>query len=167
VYLLVTEDTLEERLLDTLAAKQELASAALDIDSDTDEVQLQSGMEELRRRLEKLLGRQPDAPIDVSSQQAVEDQTRRIAQHREQVAAAGGQLVDAALQLVGALVGGDQRVEPDGGLVQKLRAGLSEAIERDESGRPRLQITLPDDAALGRFAESLARLLVTRQAPTG
>ena len=162
VYLLVTEETLEERLLDTLAAKQELACAALDIESDTDEVHLQSGMDELRRRLEKLLGRQPDAPIDVSAQQAVEDQTQRIAHQREQVAAAGGQLVDAALQMVGALVGGEQQPEPDGELVQKLRNGLAETVDRDESGRPRLQITLPDDGALGRFAESLARLLVTK-----
>lgn len=160
VYLLVTEDTLEERLLDTLAAKQELASAALDIDSDTDEVQLQSGMEELRRRLEKLLGRQPDAPIDVSQQQSTQADSQRIAQQRALVAAAGGQLVDAALQLVGALVAGDGRPAPDGAMVEKLRRGLAETVERDESGRPRLQITLPDEGALGRFAESLARLLV-------
>jgi len=162
VYLLVTEDTLEERLLDTLAAKQELATAALDINSDTDEVQLNSGIDELRRRLEKLLGKQPDAPIDVSLQQAAEAELQRLGRQREQVAAAGGQLVDAALQLVGALVGGDQRPAPDRMLVRKLRDGLAETVQRDASGRPQLQITLPDDGALARFAESLAQLLVTR-----
>lgn len=162
VYLLVTEDTLEERLLDTLAAKQELATAALDINSDTDEVQLNSGIDELRRRLEKLLGKQPDAPIDVSAQQATEAELQRLNRQREQVAAAGGQLVDAALQLVGALVAGQQRPAPDDALVRKLRDGLAETAQRDAAGRPQLQITLPDDGALTRFAESLAQLLVTR-----
>lgn len=162
VYLLVTEDTLEERLLDTLAAKQELATAALDINSEIDEVQLESGMDELRRRLEKLLGRQPDAPIDTSLQHATEAEIQRLAERRSHVAAAGGQLVDAALQLVGALIGGEGRPAPDGALVQKLHSGLTETVERDEAGRPRLQITLPDDGALGRFAESLARLLVAQ-----
>jgi hypothetical protein len=47
-------------------------------------------------------------------------------------------------------------------VVSRLRDGLAETIERDGDGRPRLQITLPDDHALSRFAESLARLLVTK-----
>lgn len=162
VYLLVTEDTLEERLLNTLAAKQELANAALDVDSDIDKVQLESGMEELRRRLEKLLGEKPDAPVDRSLQDRAEETSRRISERREKVAAAGGQLVDAALQLVGELIAGEDRPAPDPETVTRLRDGLSETIERDASGRPRLQITLPDDQALGRFAESLARLLVAR-----
>ena len=45
VYVLVTEGTLEEKLLATLSAKHELAQAALDVDSDVDAVELVSGME--------------------------------------------------------------------------------------------------------------------------
>ena len=59
VYLLVTEDTIEERLLGTLSAKHDLALAALDVESDVSEVELHSGMEELKRRLERLLGEKP------------------------------------------------------------------------------------------------------------
>ncbi|MEO7319660.1 MAG: DEAD/DEAH box helicase, partial [Chthoniobacteraceae bacterium] len=55
VYLLVTEQTIEEGLLATLGAKHELANAALDPDSDLNEVELHSGTEELKRRLEVLL----------------------------------------------------------------------------------------------------------------
>ncbi len=55
-FLLVTEQTLEESLLTTLSAKKELSLAALDVDSDIDEVSLVSGAEELRSRLEILLG---------------------------------------------------------------------------------------------------------------
>jgi superfamily II DNA/RNA helicase len=162
VYLLVTEETMEERLLDTLAMKQDLALAALDPESNVSEVQIKSGMEELRRRLERLIGEQPDAPIDRSREDQVVEQARRVAERREKVAAAGGQLVGAALQLVGELIASQDRPAPDPQTVDRLRAGLSDSIERDESGRPQLKITLADDAALGQFAETLARLLVAK-----
>ena len=38
VFVLVTEDTMEEKLLTTLSAKHELALAALDVDSEVDAV---------------------------------------------------------------------------------------------------------------------------------
>ena len=63
VYLLVTEQTLEERLLGTLAAKQDLALAALDPDATAKQVNFASGMDELKRRLEVLLGKAPPAPV--------------------------------------------------------------------------------------------------------
>jgi hypothetical protein len=44
-----------------------LALAALDVDSDIDEVSLVSGAEELRNRLEILLGAKPQAPGDAAS----------------------------------------------------------------------------------------------------
>ncbi len=43
VFVLVTEETIEENLLATLSAKHELALAALDVDSDLDEVEMVSG----------------------------------------------------------------------------------------------------------------------------
>ncbi len=55
VYKLITEDTLEERLLDTLAAKQDLALAALDFNSDVQEVLTGTSAEALQRRLALLL----------------------------------------------------------------------------------------------------------------
>src|SRR6185436_11290641 len=56
VYILVTEGTLEESLLTTLSAKHELALAVLDPNSEATAVDLESGIEELKRRLEVLLG---------------------------------------------------------------------------------------------------------------
>ena len=64
VYLLVTEETIEEKLLATLSAKHDLALAALDMESDVREVALASGIEELKRRLEVLLGAKPHAAVD-------------------------------------------------------------------------------------------------------
>ncbi len=66
IYMLVTEDTIEERMLGTLSAKHDLALAALDVDSNVSEVELRSGMEGLKRRLEQLLGEKPATPIDAS-----------------------------------------------------------------------------------------------------
>lgn len=56
VYLFVTEGTIEENLLRTLCAKHELAMAALDMTSDVKAISLESNMDELKRRLEQLLG---------------------------------------------------------------------------------------------------------------
>jgi hypothetical protein len=47
-------------------------------------------------------------------------------------------------------------------MVDRPREGLNESPDRDEAGRPQLKITLPDDAALGQFAETLARLLIAK-----
>src|SRR5436190_13594413 len=56
VYLLVTEATIEENLLQTLSAKKDLALAALDPGASVDTVDMLSGMDELKGRLEILLG---------------------------------------------------------------------------------------------------------------
>jgi superfamily II DNA/RNA helicase len=72
VYILVTEATLEENLLTTLGAKRDLALAALDAESQVDTVSMVSGAEELRSRLEVLLGAKPEANIDVSQKREEE-----------------------------------------------------------------------------------------------
>ncbi|MCA8995390.1 MAG: DEAD/DEAH box helicase [Planctomycetaceae bacterium] len=162
VYLLVTEDTLEEKLLDTLSAKQDLASAAIDMESDVDEVAMVSGIEELRRRLEKMFGPTEDAPTDMSLQDRVEEETRVIAEKREKVAAAGGQLIGAAFEMVAGLISTQGSPAPDPEMVNRLRQGLNDSVERDESGRPQLRITLPDDNSLQQFAQTLAQLLITK-----
>ena len=161
VYLLVTEETIEERLLGTLSAKHDLALAALDVDSDVSEVELRSGMDELKRRLEQLLGQQPAAPIDTSQQQAVESEAREIAARRDRVAAAGGELFGAAMKLVGELVDNGNAPDPD--TVNLVRAGLDDCAERDPDGRLQVRLTLPDGDALNGLATTLAKLLVSKQ----
>src|SRR5271156_1828710 len=91
VFVLVTEGTIEESLLATIAAKKDLALAALDVESEVEEVQLQSGLQELKNRLEILLGSKPEAPIDETAKQASHEATRELSvEHRQRVAAAGG-----------------------------------------------------------------------------
>ena len=159
IYNFVSEGTIEEQLLDTLASKQELADASLNFDSDVAAVAVSSGGDDLRRRLEKLIGPLHAAPVDESQKHRVEQQAEALAQRREKVGEATGQLVTAALGLAGQLLETDPQAKPVSAIVDLLTKQLSEAVETDESGRPQLKITLPDPSALRGLAETLAKLL--------
>lgn len=161
VYLLVTEETIEEKLLATLSAKHDLALAALDVDSDVREVTFESGMEELRRRLELLLGAKPDAPLDDSEKRRQEAEAERLAR-RSRMAEAGGQLLAAAFTFLGEMLPWREPTEATTRLANELKARFDECLERDEQERPRLTVTLPDEAALEKLARSLAVLLDAR-----
>ena len=158
VHILVTEDTIEESLLGTLSAKKELALAALDIGSTQDEVALESGIEELKRRLELLIGAKPDAPVDevsrAEAERASEDRRRRLA-------LSGGQMLTSVLGFLENILPHPAAV-PDGAqaqsaLEEQVAAGLNECVTRDAEGRPTLQLTLPDDESLRALAASFAR----------
>ncbi|MFQ5733537.1 MAG: DEAD/DEAH box helicase [Planctomycetaceae bacterium] len=159
VFVLVTEDTIEENLLATLSAKKELSLAALDADSDVTEVEFRSGMEELRRRLEVLLGAKPEAAVDESRQQQVQREAARLAERREGVAAAGGELLGAAFKFLDQLVEPPRGFEPDNRVASHLRNQLAQCSEEDADGRQRLTVTLPDRGALDDLAKTMARLL--------
>ncbi|HLJ09791.1 MAG TPA: DEAD/DEAH box helicase [Planctomycetaceae bacterium] len=161
VFVLVTEGTIEDNLLATLAAKKELALAALDSESEVDSVDLATGMDELKSRLEILLGAKPEAPLDETVKQATQQATREHAgENRERVAAAGGELLGAAFKFLGELVGQQAPAAPPSEpLVQNLRQGLGACVEDDPTGKPRLTITLPDRSALDNLAQALAKLL--------
>lgn len=164
VYVLVTEGTIEENLLTTIAAKRDLALAALDAESDVDAVDVASGMQELKGRLEVLLGARPEAPIDQSVERQEVATAAKIADsQRERVAAAGGELLGAAFKLLGELVEQTPTAAPPADLVGSLRQGLGACVEDDPAGKPRLSITLPDRGALDQLAQTLARLLVASQ----
>lgn len=161
VYVLVTEDTIEERLLGVLSAKHDLALAALDVGSDVTEVELKGGMEELKRKLERLLGNTRATPVDVSQQRLVEAEARKLTERRERVAAVGGELLGAAIGLVSELVATTET--PDPAVVDQVRAGLDGCVERTEAGKVELRMTLESEEQLQRLASSLARLMVPPQ----
>ncbi|MEL7338607.1 MAG: helicase-related protein, partial [Planctomycetota bacterium] len=157
IYNLVTTGTIEESLLDTLNQKQELADASIDLDSRINAVAVGSGGDDLKRRLEKLIGPLAAAPVDESQAAAVEQQALQLTQRREAVSAATGQLVSAAINLAGRLAGDGS--PPPTEKVETLQQQLSESMEVDEQGRSQIRITLNDQDSLKSLAESLARLL--------
>ncbi len=157
-FLLVTEETLEEKLLGTLSAKHELALAALDPDSKVKTVDLASGMEELKRRMEVLLGTRPDGAIDESEKAAVEREAERLAL-KERVASAGGQLLGAAFAFIGEMLPKKEETEETLQMAETLKGRLSECLEKDEKGQLKMTITLPDESLLNNLAKSLAQIL--------
>ena len=158
VFILVTEETIEESLLQTLAAKHELALAALDADSHVDAVDLVGGMEELKRRLEVLLGAKPEAPVDETERARQEREAEQLAR-REKVAAAGGQLLTAAFTFLGEMLPQREPTDASAEAAERIKRGLAECLEEDETGTMKLTVTLPDASALDDLARSLARLL--------
>ena len=158
VFIMVTEDTLEESLLGTLAAKHELALAVLDPDAQTADVDLSSGMEELKRRLEVLLGTKPDAPPDESLRMQVEKETEILAR-KERVANAGGQLIGAAFAFIGEMFAGTDASDQTIQMAETFKTRLSEGLEKGEDGKLTMKISFPDEGALDNLAKSLARMV--------
>lgn len=162
VYILVTEDTLEEQLLTTIGQKKELAMAALDYESEINEVNLQSGMEQLKARLEILLGAIPEGHLDESLKREKEAEASRLIVRREKMADAGGQLLTAAFGFLSQMLP-DTGTAPSTDTVTQLRRQLTEAAETDDKGQKSLKINLPSEESLTQFAEALAKLLAFRQ----
>jgi superfamily II DNA or RNA helicase len=162
VFLLVTVETLEENLLTTLSAKHELSLAVLDPDANTTQVDMSTGMEELKRRLEILLGAKPEAAEDESMKEQMEREAAALAK-REKVAAAGGQLVGAAFAFIGEIFSGAQETEKMAALTDAFRAKLNECLERGEDGSLKMMITLPDESFVNSMAQSLARMAAAGQ----
>ncbi len=158
VYLLVTENTLEENLLGTLSAKHELSQAVLDPDSDTSQVDMATGMEELKRRLEILLGEKPDAAEDESMREQVELEAETLVK-KEKVAVAGGKLVGAAFAFIGEMFASSEESEEMGKLAGAFKSKLSDCMEKADDGSLKMTISLPDETFLDNMARSLAQIV--------
>ncbi len=165
VYILVTEATIEEGMLSTLSAKQTLALAALDPDSTVKEVSLTGSIDELKRRLEVLIGEKPAAPIDETGAREVRAQAKA---RSETVARAGGEMLGAAFRFIGELLGeaggpqsapGSQTATSAGNQMrERMKALLSECMERTDDGGWRMSVKFADASALDSVADVLARL---------
>jgi superfamily II DNA/RNA helicase len=164
VYVLVTEDTSEENLLSTIAAKRDLALAALDAESEVERVDLASGIEDLKAKLEVLLGAKPEAAVDESQKAESAETAHLLVAHRERLAAAGGELVGAAFNFLGQLLGPNHAPPAPAALVANLRSNLDSCVEHDANGKPRLTITLPDKSALDGLAQTLAKFMALSEA---
>ena len=136
---------------------------------DVEQVDLASGMEELKGRLEVLLGAKPEGAARRNGARPPARRARgtRGETHRERVAAAGGELLGAAFKFLGELVSQQQAAPPPETLVANLRGSLDACVEDDGDGKPRLTVTLPDRAALDNLAQTLAKLLAVAEAGKG
>ncbi|MEI6128343.1 MAG: helicase-related protein, partial [Pseudomonadota bacterium] len=157
VFLLVTENTLEENLLTTLSQKQELALAALDPDTTTNQVDLGGGIEEMKRRLELLLGAKPEASPDESMKAEAEREAEALAK-KQRVSLAGGQLISAAFSFIGEMFSGKDETQEEIQLAGAFKKQFSGCFKKDDCGNLALTITLPGEEALDSIARTLARI---------
>lgn len=157
VYILVTEETLEENLLSTLSAKNELALSVLDPDAEASAVDLSTGIDELKRRMEVLLGAKPEAPLDESQRDQVKKEAEALVR-RERIETAGGQLLGAAFAFIGEMFSGGNETEQTARLAKRFKQRLSEGLEKSEDGKLRMTIAFPDESALDNIAKSLAQM---------
>ncbi len=161
VYLLVTENTLEENLLATLSVKHELSLAVLDSESKVDSMDLHTGMEELKRKLEILLGQKPDASTDESMKARVEDEAIVLAK-KKKIAKAGGQLVGAAFAFIGEMFSKTEQPEKTDALAAMFKTQLFDCLEKNDHGGFEMTISIPDESVLDTMAQSLAKMVGAR-----
>jgi hypothetical protein len=144
-------------MLTTLSAKQDLALAVLDPSSEKTEVALTGNIDELKRKLEVLIGLKPPAPVDESERLRVGAEAWK--QRRESVALAGGELLAAAFAFVRQAMAG---AEGGGGAAESssspeaLKKILSECMEKTEDGGWRMTVRFRDDSAVEAMAGVLA-----------
>lgn len=157
VYILVTEDTIEEGMLGTLAAKKEVALASLDMNSKINEVDMASGAEALKRRLEILLGRPEDAPLDLSELEKKKQQAEKVAR-KEKVAAAAGDLFTSAFNLLCEIMPQQDSKERHEQKKDAIKKHLQNCLEKDEQGQLTLKLKLPSQSSLDNISAALAKL---------
>ena len=145
-------------MLATLSAKHELSLAVLDPESETTDVNMAAGIEELKRRLEILLGTKPEPAEDESMRSAVEKEAHKLARKRK-IAAAGGQLVGAAFAFIGEMFSEQEESDKVTRLTGAFKEKLSECFEKTEDGKLEMTISLPDEAFLDNMARSLAHMV--------
>jgi superfamily II DNA or RNA helicase len=177
VFILVTERTIEEDMLKTLSTKHDLALAALDIGSDVSEVMMKSGVEDLKRRLEVLLGSKSAAPVDMSkkilavtgeeqsdNKQTGEQKESNSQQSQEKITQAGNDVVDALFKFAGTLMNTftDQQKTPllDRTVQDKVLPEIQQAVsnsiklETTNDGKTHLSFTLPERPVLESLVQN-------------
>jgi hypothetical protein len=158
VFALVTDDTIEANMLRTLSAKHDLALAALSPDATVDRVGIASNLEELKSKLEVLLGARPEAPLETGELARTRETTDRRGQHRAQTA--GGALIGAVFELLGPVAPDpdvDTRVIDEVG--SQIARGLEACLAVDDQGTRKLTVELPTAVAIDAVARSLARFM--------
>jgi superfamily II DNA/RNA helicase len=153
VYVLVTEQTLEESLLATLSSKRDLALAALDPDSQATDVDVRTQTDDIKAKLEVLLGAKPASPVDETAKSAALSATADRSDE------AGGAFLRAALDLLGPGDDGS-RADTRPAIAEAIRSALDAKVVQDDQGRPRLSLAMPSREALAGLLRGVAGLLV-------
>ncbi|HEX4453630.1 MAG TPA: DEAD/DEAH box helicase, partial [Kofleriaceae bacterium] len=154
VFVLVTEQTLEENLLTTLSSKRELAMAALDPESRVADVDIRTQADDIKEKLEILLGAKNGAPVDETAKE-----TASIAAANERLATAGSTLVRAAFDILSTIAGGHSTSYA--AIERDVRAMFDPKIVADAAGKRRLSLAMPSRDSLATLVRGLAGMVTS------
>ncbi len=158
VFILVTENTLEESMLNTLSGKQALFSAALDINSDVNEVNLKGGIDELKKRLEILIKAKPEEAVDESRKDKIKKETELLSR-KKKLSHAGGELLGAAFSFISSMLPEQDDTEDIKQKTELFKKHLYECLDKDEDGNLKMTFNLPNKEVLDNMAKSLAKIM--------
>ena len=153
VFVLVTEQTLEENLLTTLSSKRDLAMAALDPDSQVADVDIRTQAEDIKEKLEVLLGAKPAAPVDETVRESAS-----LAAANDRLAHAGSALVRAAMDILGEVTGATDAAQREA-IGNLVTARLDVKLVADAAGGRRLSFAMPSPGILAGLLQGLVGLL--------
>ncbi len=85
--------------------------------------------------------------------------------HKGKMAEAGGRLLEAAFALVGEILPPQKETERFLQMTETIRQRFSECLEKDEKGKLRMTITLPDESVVNHLAKSIAQILGPTMGP--
>ncbi|HEX7669603.1 MAG TPA: hypothetical protein VF395_08470 [Polyangiaceae bacterium] len=123
-------------------------------DSQVADVDVRTRADDIKEKLEVLLGAKPEAPVDETSKASA-----TLAADNDRLAQAGSALVQAALDVLAEVAGGKDASER-AALVTGLRGTLDAKIVDDEGGRRRLSFAVPSRDTLVALTRGLVDLLL-------
>lgn len=99
-------------------------------------------------------------PPDSAEKQRQQQEAERLARRE----GGGGRrpALTAALTLLGEMIPQHEPTHGAAQMASEIKVRLGECLERDGQGRPRLTVTLPNEAVLENLARSVASLLTAR-----
>jgi superfamily II DNA/RNA helicase len=162
VYLLVTDGTIEERMLATLSNKKDLALAALDVSSDVTAVEMSSSIDDLKKKLEQLLGAKPEAPVDNSMLETLTNENDNSAPvDLEKASEASGKLLSAVFSFIEhtlppATTPPDNKGSP---LALALQESFISISKPAADGKVKLELTFDSSDAINSLGTTIAMLL--------
>lgn len=161
VYLLVTEATIEERMLSTLSNKKDLALAALDASSDVTAVEMTSSIDDIKSKLEILLGEKAPAPVDESMLDAVtEEKPPEPARANERASEASGKLLSAVFSFIQeSLPQAAQPEKTESPLALALQESFKSISKATPEGKVKMELTFDSQDAINSLGSTIAMLL--------
>ena len=120
---------------------------------------MDSGMNELKKRLEVLLGQKPIEEDRTARERAESEASHMRAARRERVEAAGGTLLTAAFSMLEALLPEAEKDGKANRVANEIRMAFEECIQSEQDGSLSLKVKLKNRESLDSLCSAVAGLV--------